>query len=206
MIKVLQNQTLLVSLYWLLGFTGLSSSAAPFLITEFGEGMKAEMLTIDPRDRAKASSFSESSAEVSFVLTCQNSLLTSGLNADGKGITRFQVDDNTTFLMTNISKNLLNPMTGSGSFVFLTDVDPSAVGTQVCDCQEQCVVATYVESEFSTVGVPDQQLQLIIKDMTGTTTLLTSDFPMLTNADGVAKICFERGILPENIQVSVQKI
>lgn len=88
------------------------------------------------------------------------------------------------------------------NFEFETDVSTD-LNTQVCNCQEQCVVARIMDADD--IGIPGEQLQLVISDGSLNPPEL-ADFPAVTGTDGTARICFTNDSqISQTIQVSVKR-
>lgn len=98
----------------------------------------------------------------------------------------------------------VNPSSACFTITFEFEIDVSAdLNTQVCNCQTQCVTAKIVDG--SNNGIAGEQLQLVIDDGSANPPEITN-FPMVTDDDGIAKICFENeSQIPQTIQVSVKR-
>lgn len=72
-------------------------------------------------------------------------------------------------------------------FVFENDLDATNIGTELCNCQEQCIIATIVDCENNLkAGVA---LELLVIDKSDNTVIINEDFGP-TNLNGVAETCF----------------
>lgn len=72
-------------------------------------------------------------------------------------------------------------------FVFETDVDPNLNGSQVYNCQRQCITATVSDLEDN--GIDNQNLEIIIER--NGNTIFQDDFDTPTDGSGQAQYCFE---------------
>lgn len=89
------------------------------------------------------------------------------------------------------------------TFVFENDLQANNGGTELCNCQEQCVTATVTNA----AGLVEQGVQLALVLMVNGTVQSIQPFDQLTDNNGNAQICFTNEndlVAPENMTVIVR--